>query len=113
MERMDFIEVEAKSLDLAILIGMRELGIDNEDRAVVEVVTEPTPGFLGFGATPAVVRISHRADVTHIEPSDEHRRPHSGQSAATDGAPAGASESASEPSPVSSDEMIERAKRDL
>ena len=44
------IEVRARTVDLAIEAAMQELGIDDPKRLEVEVITEPTKGFLGIGA---------------------------------------------------------------
>jgi len=54
------IEVRARTVDLAIEAAMQELGIDDPKRLEVEVITEPTKGFLGIGAQDAVVRIKPR-----------------------------------------------------
>jgi spoIIIJ-associated protein len=56
---MDFVEIEvkARTVDLAVAAAMQELGVDDRDRLVVEVVEDPVKGFLGIGGQDAVVRV--------------------------------------------------------
>ena len=55
---MDWVEVEAKTVDLAVSEGMKELGITEREHAEVEVVQEPESSLLskiGLGGKPARV----------------------------------------------------------
>jgi len=56
---MDFVEIEvkARTVDLAVAAAMQELGVDDRDQLVVEVVEDPVRGFLGIGGQDAVVRV--------------------------------------------------------
>ncbi len=51
------IEKKAKSVEEAVAEALSELGI-NKDDAVIEIVQEPSKGFLGLGAKEAVVKVS-------------------------------------------------------
>ena len=55
---MEWVEVESKTVDLAVEVGMTELGVANRDDVDVEVVQEPKPGFLGIGGQEAIVRVT-------------------------------------------------------
>lgn len=56
------IEVSGKTEEEAIALVLSELGLDR-DEVSVEIVQRAKTGFLGLGATPAIVRISYE----HIE----------------------------------------------
>lgn len=56
------IEKRAKSVDEAVSEALKELGINKED-AVIEIVQEPSKGFLGLGAKEAVVIVSAKNEV--------------------------------------------------
>ncbi len=58
---MEWIEASATTVAVAIEAAMAELGITDRAEAVVEVLQEPKPGFLGMGKQPAVVKVSRRA----------------------------------------------------
>jgi len=64
---MKEIEVEGKTVTLAVEKGLSELGL-RRDQVEVQVLQEPAPGFLGMGAKPAKVRIREK-----IWGEDEHR----------------------------------------
>ncbi|MGM9937691.1 MAG: RNA-binding cell elongation regulator Jag/EloR [Candidatus Ornithomonoglobus sp.] len=51
------IEKRAKSVDDAVAEALAELGIKKDD-AVIEIVQEPSKGFLGLGAKEAIVKVS-------------------------------------------------------
>lgn len=53
------IEVKAKSVDEAVAEALGKLGIAKDD-AEIEVIQEPSKGFLGLGAKEAVVKVSAR-----------------------------------------------------
>ena len=60
---MDWVEVEAKSIDIAISEGMKELGITDREYAEIEVLQEPESGLLnkiGFGGKPARVIVKKK-----------------------------------------------------
>ena len=54
---MEYVEVRAKSVDLAVEAAMQELGAQDRDEVAVEIITEPVKGFLGMGGQDAVVRV--------------------------------------------------------
>ena len=53
---MDFIEVSAKTVNDAITKACIELSASS-DRLEIQVVSEGSSGFLGFGAKPAVIKV--------------------------------------------------------
>lgn len=53
---MDFVEKNAKTIDEAVELALKELGIIREE-AEISVIEEGSKGFLGFGAKDAVVRV--------------------------------------------------------
>jgi len=54
---VEYVEVRAKSVDLAVEAAMQELGVQDHDEVAVEIITEPVKGFLGMGGQDAVVRV--------------------------------------------------------
>ena len=62
-----FITATGKTIDLAIEAALRELKMDR-DSVSVEVLGNPKSGFLGFGASPAKVKVTY-------EVPDEPERP--------------------------------------
>jgi len=57
-----YVEVKAKTVELAIEAAMRELKVTDRDRLEVRVLQEPERGFLGFGGQDAIVRVEERRD---------------------------------------------------
>lgn len=57
------IEKKARSVDEAIAEALSELGIGRAD-AEIEIVQEPSKGFLGLGAKEAIVRVSTKPSET-------------------------------------------------
>lgn len=55
---MEWVEVESKTVDLAVEVAMSELGVANRDDVDVSVLQEPKPGFLGVGGREAIVRVT-------------------------------------------------------
>jgi len=55
---MEWVEVQAKTVDLAVQAGLGELEIASRDDAQVEVIQEPKPGFLGVGGREAIVKVT-------------------------------------------------------
>ena len=64
---MDFIEVSAKTVDDAITKACIELGISS-DRLDIQVITEGSSGFLGFGSKPAVIKVRKKEEPVEKEP---------------------------------------------
>lgn len=54
---MEWVEVEAPTLDQAITTALAELKLASRDEAVVEVLREAKSGFLGIGAQNAIVKV--------------------------------------------------------
>lgn len=57
---MAYVEVKAKTVELAVEAAMRELGITDRQQLDVKVLQEPERGFLGFGGQDAIVRVEER-----------------------------------------------------
>ena len=70
-----FITATGNTIDLAIEAALRELKLDR-DSVSVEVLENPKSGFLGFGASPAKVKVTY-------EVPDEPQRPAPALSAAS------------------------------
>lgn len=58
---MDFVEVSAKTVDDAIIKASIELQTSS-DRLEIQVVSEGSSGFLGFGAKPAVIKVRRKEE---------------------------------------------------
>lgn len=58
---MAYVEVKAKTVEMAVEAAMRELGVSERDRLEVEVLQEPERGFLGFGGQDAIVKVAERS----------------------------------------------------
>ena len=52
------LEKSARTEDEAIALALKELGMDRDDVSV-EIVERAKSGFLGIGASPAVIRVSY------------------------------------------------------
>ena len=63
------LEKSARTEDEAIAAALAELGMDRDDVSV-EIVERAKSGFLGIGASPAVIRVSYE-----VEDEDEEVRP--------------------------------------
>lgn len=55
---MEWVEVRGNSVDVAVEAALSELGLSSRDEANIEVVEEPSRGFLGMGSREALVRVS-------------------------------------------------------
>jgi spoIIIJ-associated protein len=66
----EYVDVRGPSVETAITAGLEELGLASQEEADIEVLQEPTRGFLGIGGEDAVVRIRRRQQ----EPSSRGRR---------------------------------------
>ena len=60
------IEKSAKTEDLAIAAALQELGLSRDD-VTVEILERAKSGFLGFGASPAVVKVSYEVPDEVVE----------------------------------------------
>ena len=56
-----WVEVEAKSIDDAIKVGLKELNLESSTEAEINILREPEGGVFGVGGTKALVRISVRS----------------------------------------------------
>ena len=56
---MEFIEVSAKTVDEAITKACIALGASS-DKLEIQVISEGSSGFLGFGSKPAVIRAGRK-----------------------------------------------------
>ena len=56
-----WVEVEAKSIDDAIKVGLEELNLESSTEAEINILREPEGGVFGVGGTKALVRISVRS----------------------------------------------------
>lgn len=57
---MEWVEVHGKSVDVAVAAALKELGLNSREQARVEVIQEPTAGFLGLGGKDAIVKVSRQ-----------------------------------------------------
>ncbi|GMR02831.1 MAG: hypothetical protein BMS9Abin20_1182 [Acidimicrobiia bacterium] len=55
---MEWVEVQGRSVDLAVEVAIGELGLSSVDQAEVEVIQEPKKGFLGVGGREAIVKVT-------------------------------------------------------
>lgn len=62
-----YLEKSAKTEDEAIAAALAELGLERDDVSL-EIITRAKSGFLGIGATPAVVRISYEVPDEPVKP---------------------------------------------
>jgi spoIIIJ-associated protein len=87
-----YVEVKAKTIDLAIEAAMRELGITDRSRLEIEVIQEPERGFLGFGGRDAIVKVSEK------KPGRKRSRTRKKKRGSRQAEPAKAAKSSSRPS---------------
>ena len=62
------LEKSARTEDEAIAAALAELGMDRDDVSV-EIVERAKSGFLGIGASPAVIRVSYEAEDEPAAPA--------------------------------------------
>ena len=74
---MDYLEVRARTVDLAVEAAMTELGITDREQLAVEVLQEPEKGFLGFGGQEALVRVTPRK--SRRRRNERRRQPREGR----------------------------------
>lgn len=60
------VEKRAKSVDDAVAEALAELGISKDD-AVIEIIQEPSKGFLGIGVKEAVVKVSVKGKTEPVK----------------------------------------------
>lgn len=75
---MDWVEVESKTVDIAVEVAMGELEVTSRDDVEVKIVQEPKPGFLGMGGREAIVRVTKA-------PKKRRRRRSRGRNSKSDG----------------------------
>ena len=61
------LEKSARTEDAAIAEALAELGLDRDDVSV-EILERAKSGFLGIGASPAVVRVSYECEEEEAAP---------------------------------------------
>lgn len=66
------LEKSARTEDAAIAAALAELGMDRDDVSV-EILERAKSGFLGIGASPAVVRVSYECPDEEIKPMAEEK----------------------------------------
>jgi spoIIIJ-associated protein len=55
---MEWVEVQGKTVDVAVQVAIGELGLESEDDVQIEVIQEAKPGFLGMGGREAIVKVT-------------------------------------------------------
>ena len=60
---MEFIEISAKTVDDAITKACIELGVSS-DQLDIQVITEGSTGFFGFGSKPAIIKVRKLKDAS-------------------------------------------------
>ncbi|MCL1587019.1 MAG: Jag N-terminal domain-containing protein [Actinomycetia bacterium] len=55
---MKWVEVQGKTVDVAVEVAIAELELESKDDALVEIIQEPKPSFLGMGGREAIVKVS-------------------------------------------------------
>ncbi len=55
---MEWIEIEATTVDEAVTVALQELGLSSKDEATIEIIREGKAGFIGLGRQMAVVKVS-------------------------------------------------------
>lgn len=66
------LEKSARTEDAAIAAALEELGMDRDDVSV-EIIERAKSGFLGIGASPAVVRVSYECHDEDVKPAVEKK----------------------------------------
>lgn len=74
---MEWVEVQGKSVDVAVQAALDELGLSSAEEVTIEVIQEPKAGFLGLGGLEAVVKVSPKP-----KPRRRRRRRGKGEPAA-------------------------------
>ena len=71
---VEWVEVKGASVELAVQAALEELGIKDADRAEVNVLQEPKPGFLGIGRQDAIVRVKPQSKRRRGRPGRNRSR---------------------------------------
>lgn len=66
---MEWVEVQAKSVDEAVAMAVKELGVASVDDVTIEILQEPKSGFLGVGRQEALVKVTPKP-----KPAGQRRR---------------------------------------
>ncbi len=66
------LEKSARTEDAAIAAALEELGMERDDVSV-EIIERAKSGFLGIGASPAVVRVSYECPDEDVKPAVEKK----------------------------------------
>lgn len=81
---MEWVEVQAKTVDEAIDLAVAELGVSSRDQVTIEILQEPKGGFLGLGRQEALVKVTPKPKQERKR--RRRRRKRSGQQGSNDGA---------------------------
>jgi len=57
---MEWIEAQGPTVEGAVKAAIAELGLSSPDQATIEIIQEPTTGFLGLGGKEAIVKVSRK-----------------------------------------------------
>ena len=83
-----YLEKSAKTEDEALAAALAELGLERDDVSV-EIVERAKSGFLGIGASPAVIRVEYEVpDAPEVKPEPVHEAPRPAEKAEAPVAPA-------------------------
>lgn len=55
---MEWVEVQGKTVEVAVEVALGELGLKNRDDAEIEIIQEPSASFLGMGGKDAIVKVT-------------------------------------------------------
>jgi spoIIIJ-associated protein len=69
----EWVDVRGPSVEVAVAAALQELGLDSPEAAEVEVLQEPTRGFLGMGGQDAIVRVRPKKATTQSSRSRSRR----------------------------------------
>ncbi len=69
---MDYIEISAKNKDEAIIKASMQLETPS-DELDIQIISEGSSGFLGFGSKPAIIRV-RKKEATELEAEEEVRK---------------------------------------
>ena len=70
-----YLEKSGKTEDEALAAALKELGLERDDVSV-EIVERAKSGFLGIGASPAVIRVEYEVpDAPEVKPEPVHEAP--------------------------------------
>ena len=83
-----YLEKSGKTEDEALAAALKELGLERDDVSV-EIVERAKSGFLGIGASPAVIRVEYEVpDEPEAKPEPVHEAPKPAEKAEAPAAPA-------------------------